>query len=199
MKALVRHTQQRLIIETFQSSRIDYAGAYLHLYASYNSWYRYATGHSLDNVALSAMKQRYELWRDCFDGNSLQLLRSPMRRIYVLTQHRPLLTSSGVPLYLEDDTDWKHLIDFWYAVRCDVAHATPARLHGYHEQYIRLAYESLLVYMTEIVSRLQVQSQASMVGSLSERSAFTRLPESHLVDMVSHHRFKSADISLRSA
>ncbi len=198
MKAIIRDSQQRLIIEAFQSSYIDYSGAYLQLYASYNSWYRYATGHSLDALALDAMKQRYEMWRDYFNSSCLTLLRSPMRRIYVLTQHRPLTSSTGAKVMLEDDSDWQHLIDFWYAVRCDIAHQTSARLHGYHEQFVRLAYESLMVYMTEIVARLQLQSHAEQADTLARRRAFVMLPEPHLIDRVSRHHFKSADISLRS-
>ncbi|GEM_PF-1272371 len=197
MKALIRHTQQQMIINAFQSSSIDYEGAYLHLYASYNAWYRLVTGHSVDSVALSAMKQRYEMWRDYFDGNSLDLLRSPMRRIYILTQHRPLITGSGVALTLEDDSDWRHLIDFWYAVRCDAVHATPVRSHGYYEQFVRLAYESLQVYMTEIVRRLQ-QSQQENIRTVVDRRAFVHLPEPHLVDRAPAHLFKQEDISLRS-
>lgn len=198
MKALIRRTQQQLIIETFQSSRIDYAGAYLHLYASYNAWYRFVTGQSLDTVAIGKMKQRYALWRDYIDGNCLQQLRSPMRRIYVLTQHRPLITGSGVSLVLEDDSDWQHLIDFWYAVRCDVVHATSARTHGYYEQFIRLAYESLQVYMTEVVHRLRQQELSSSSQTSSQRRVFTQLPKPQLLDTVPNDRFKSLDISLRS-
>jgi hypothetical protein len=198
VKAIIRHAQQRLIVEAFQDARIDYKSAYLRLYASYNAWYRFASGHTLDTLALEAMKQRYEIWRDYFDHNCLELLRSPMRRIYVLTQHRPLITNSGVSLALEDDSDWQHLIDFWYVVRCDIVHNTPSCLHGYYEQFVRLAYESLMVYMTEVVSRLSAQERSSRGYTQADRRLFASLPESHLVDRARYHLFKSADISLRS-
>lgn len=198
MNVQVQHAQQQLVIETFHSSFIDYAGAYLHLYASYNAWYRFATGHSLDTLALAAMKQRYEIWKDFLDGECLERLRSPMRRLYVLSQHRPLLTSSGVHVQLEDDSDWVHLIDVWYAIRCDIVHATPSRTEVYFEQFVRLAYESLQIYMTEVVARLQRQSQSARMTSIEGRREYIRLPEPAFVDRVPSSRFDSRDISLRS-
>ena len=186
------------ILAAFNASRIDYAGAYLHLYASYNAWYRSVTGESLDAVAIGKMKQRYEMWAEYLSGDCLQLLRSPMRRMYVLSQHRPLIAASGRDVMLEDDCDWRHLIDIWYVVRCDIVHGATSTKHSYYDQFIRLAYESLSVYMTEVVYRIRIQMRATQLDSPAARRAFVTLPESHLVDQIPRQQFETSYISLRS-
>lgn len=193
MRALIRHRQQRIIVEQFALSHIDYEAAFLHAYASFNAWYRFATGEPLNSLALQALKQRYELWHDYFTGECLTLLRSPMRRIYVLTQHRPLKTADGRSICLRDDSDWQQLIDFWFIVRCDVVHATDSLDHAYYQQYVKLAYESLSVYMTEVVRRLNVRLNLEDVKNSDGTEAAILSPIASDIDLYPRVRFRAIE------
>lgn len=166
MKAVLRHAQQEMILTYFKKSQIDYGQYYLQLYASYNIWYRSSTGESLDARALAQLKLRHQIWKDCFDDTCMHQLRSLMRRIYVLTVHRPLVREgSAWKGVLEDETDWRGMIDFWYAIRCDVVHGNDEQLAGHHSLMVKLAHESLTVFMTEVAIRLQLEVGEDEVSS----------------------------------
>ncbi|HJM04114.1 MAG TPA: hypothetical protein QF549_00560 [Candidatus Saccharimonadaceae bacterium] len=166
MKAVLRHAQQEMILTYFKKSQIDYGQYYLQLYASYNIWYRSSTGESLDARALAQLKLRHQIWKDCFDDTCMRQLRSLMRRIYVLTVHRPLVREgSAWKGVLEDETDWRGMIDFWYAIRCDVVHGNDEQLAGHHSLMVKLAHESLTVFMTEVAIRLQLEVGEDEVSS----------------------------------
>ena len=166
MKAVLRHAQQEMILTYFKKSQIDYGQYYLQLYASYNIWYRSSTGESLDARALAQLKLRHQIWKDCFDDTCMRQLRSLMRRIYVLTVHRPLVREgSAWKGVLEDETDWRGMIDFWYAIRCDVVHGNDEQLVGHHSLMVKLAHEPLTVFMTEVAIRIQLEVGEDEVSS----------------------------------
>jgi hypothetical protein len=184
MKALLRQTQQKMVLAYFKKSQIDYAQHYLQLYAAYNIWYRSSTGEVLDATALMHLKRRHQIWKDCFDDTCMSQLRSLMRRIYVLTVHRPLvrdgMTWRGS---LEDETDWRGMIDFWYAIRCDVVHGNEAQLAGHHDLMVKLAHESLTIFMSEIVVRLQMTVDENNITSTQAMKRYVYSPEKTAVDM----------------
>jgi hypothetical protein len=67
---------------------------------------------------------------------------------------------------VESKEDWKSLIEYWYQVRCIVVHGNTLQ-----DQYVRLAYDTLSIYMVEIVSRMKRCFTAKDAVRLSELSA----------------------------
>lgn len=152
---------QTLLLRLFNESRVDYSQHYSKLFSAFNLWYSQATSTSVDATALVTMKRRPYLWRASFNDDCLSGLLPIMRRIMILTQHRPLERANGEwKGYLSDQYDWQGLIDFWYAIRCEVVHGSPALQVSYFPVLVKLAYESLSIYMNEIVLRTQLTEES---------------------------------------
>lgn len=148
--------QVSTIVHAFQSSQIQYDDKFLLLFSAYNAWYRSVTGENSDARALHAIKLRDGLWSEYLQGACLESLRPSIRKIAILTRIRPLRSNFAWPGQLRGPDDWEGLIEYWYAVRCDLVHANAAVLSAYYPEYIKLAYESLFTFMTEVVLRLQL-------------------------------------------
>lgn len=158
MIGIVATRQKQTVHDLFMRSRIDYNGSFLTLYSAYNAWYRIETGYHADHKALIAIKQRTDVWDDALQDRCMPGLRSLLRRLYVLTNHRPLQSHSAWGGSLEDEMDWRGLIELWYALRCTIVHGNEALSNPYHEMYIKLGYETLFLFMSEIVTRIAVES-----------------------------------------
>jgi len=141
------------IREWYARATIDYTDLYVKLYVAYNAWYREVTGVSNDRHAMSQLKKRFIIWDDYCHGRTMGALKEYMSRLADLTQQEPLQTPT---LYWNgevlDAKDWRSLIEYWYAVRCLVVHGAEVK-----PSYIWLAYETLFIFMTEIVTRIQTK------------------------------------------
>lgn len=153
MKVIAYNRPKQTVRDLFMKSRIDYNAAYLILYSAYNAWYRDVTGHVSDQRALAAIKLKTDLWNTALQDRSMPGLRSLLRRLYALTNHRPLHGYTSWHGSLDDEADWRGLIEFWYALRCAIVHGNDVVGNPYHDIYIKLAYESLFLFMNEVVSR----------------------------------------------
>lgn len=143
-----------LVVHLFAGASIDYGSYYMRLFSAYNVWFRWVTGESTDALGLRAMQRRRQLWDDCFNGDCLEGLVPLMRKLAVLTQHRPLEYSSGRWAgYLSDPYDWTGLIELWYALRCDLVHGSVALRSTHYPVVLRLGYETLSIFMTEVLKR----------------------------------------------
>lgn len=119
------------------------------LYASFNVWYQEATGSMNDRQALNQLRLGNVVWRDYCAGRSLHGLDVFMRSLVELTQREPL--SHATPHWngeVASVKDWVSLVEYWYRVRCLVMHGAEI-----NSQYVHLAYETLNVFMGEIIQR----------------------------------------------
>ena len=154
MKAPAPHTPPSEIKQVFhwyKKSQIDYAERFIWLYVAYSSWYQRAIGTNNDREALNELKKRFVIWDDYINGRSLTAMRPDMERLAEYTQREPFPAThvywSGS---LDSNDDWRSLIEFWYQVRCLIVHGTQVKA-----RYVWYAYETLDVFMTEIISRME--------------------------------------------
>lgn len=137
----------------YRQSQVDYAVHYMQLYIAYNAWYREVTNAATDREALALLKKRFVIWDDYIQGKTMQPLQPYMKRLTELTQRQsfPALT-----LYwdgeFKDRYDWRSLIEFWYQVRCLIVHGAE-----YQHLYAWLAYETLNIFLGEIVDRMEAR------------------------------------------
>ncbi|MFY9227802.1 MAG: hypothetical protein WAO28_00535 [Candidatus Microsaccharimonas sp.] len=174
-----------IIFRYHDRSAIDYESLYMNLYVSYNAWFRRVTGYSNDKEAIVALKKRFVLWDDYQNGRVLHGLDS-------------IMTCLSLEI-----NDWKVLIDYWYNVRCNLFHG---EVSHYSQTDIQYAYESLKIFMDEIIVRMKrafsekdrqrleeirllVKSESSHVESFRHiqsrlYSKYIRSPDIWDVDMV---------------
>jgi len=146
----------------FRQSQISYAEKYLLLFSAFNAWYRRVTGERIDARALHALMYRDAVWVEYRRGESLERIRPIIRKITILSNVRPLHSYGDWPGSLDGPDDWQGLIHFWYAVRCTLVHANADAQQSYYPLYTQLAYESLNIFMTEVVMRLQQDTSSEI-------------------------------------
>lgn len=133
----------------YRRAQIDYVNKYMSLYASFNAWYRTKTHTTNDRQALNALHKGNEVWDEYCRGEVLQNLEQVMTLLVECTQREPISYASphwkGEVAHIKD---WPSLIEYWYRVRCLVMHGSEVR-----PTYVFLAYETLNIFMTEIVRR----------------------------------------------
>lgn len=130
-------------------AQVDYVTLYLQMYIAYNAWYCEATGTSNNRQAIGMLKKRVVIWDDYLNGKTLQSLKPYLQRLSELTQHQSLGKTQYWDGSITHASDWRSLIEFWYQVRCLL-------VHGSHvsPKLVWLAYETLDVFMGEIVARM---------------------------------------------
>lgn len=139
------------VYSLYQKAHIDYSILFLRLYVSYNAWYREVTGISNDRRALTLLKDRFVIWDDYCNGKTMGNLSVYMERLADYTQKEPFPSTT---LYwngeLDNAKDWKSLIEFWYQARCLIVHGADIQ-----PKYAWFAYETLDVFMDEIINRMK--------------------------------------------
>lgn len=193
---------QKLIATWFDRAQLDYCDLYMRLFVAYNAWFRYVTSQTTDRAAINALKKRFVIWDDYQRGRCLEALRAKMEPIVTTTSHDHSL---GVVVHHAED--WQNLIEFWYQVRCHLFHGSHLFSERQQMVWARLAYESLNIFMAEVVERMrqsfthedyrrlqEVQALLKGNGPEKERlmktheslqSKFVHSPDVWNVDMVS--------------
>jgi len=147
---------RQLINRWFERARIDYSDLYVKLYIAYNAWFRQVTHCDADHDAIKQVSKRFVIWDDYIQGRTLLALGPLVNQIAILTNKnsvRPMGTAwNGI---VRDAFDWRGLIYFWYQTRCDLFHGMTMPGYVSHDAQIKLAYESLSVFMTEITKRMR--------------------------------------------
>lgn len=140
----------RNVNNLYRKAQVEYDELYIRMYIAYNAWYRQVTGTTNDRQALSLLKNRFVIWDDYCNGKSLIKLRTYLGQLSQLTKQSHLYQAGMWKGAIESADDWQGLIEYWYAVRCLL-------VHGSHvpRQYVWLAYETLDIFMSEIVDRMQ--------------------------------------------
>lgn len=139
------------VVSWYKRAQVDYTQQYIWMYIAYNTWYREVTGTTNDRQALNNLKKRFVIWDDYSKGRTMKPLFAYMERLTELTQREPF--SSKTTYWtgsIESTTDWRSLIEFWYQVRCKLVHGTEV-----NPRYVWLAYETLDIFMGEIINRIQ--------------------------------------------
>lgn len=139
------------IFNWYKKAQVNYVEQYIKMYIAYNAWYREVTGTTNDRQALDVLKKRFVIWDDYKKGRTMSSLKIYMEKLVELTQREPF---SSKNLYwtgsIESLGDWRSLIEFWYQVRCKLVHGTEVK-----PRYVWLAYETLDIFMGEIIERMQ--------------------------------------------
>lgn len=158
---------ESLIYAWFGRSHIEYRDLYMRVYVAYNAWYQKVTGKTNDYEAIATLKTRFGIWDEYQRGQSLPLLRAVLIRIVMHTKNHPLASTSGYwDGIVKDSDDWVGLISFWYDVRCGLFHGS-AYAHA-HAIEVQLAYESLYLFMDEIVRRMKTSFRSTDRHRLEE-------------------------------
>lgn len=141
---------QQLIALWYQRAQLDYDDLYMRLYVAYNAWFNRVTAASNDREAIRRLKQRFVIWDDYQRGRTLVALKPVVEDIVRLTH-----SSRTLSVRLTDADDWQSLIEYWYQVRCHLFHASG--VFGATQQAIwtRLAYQSLNIFMSELMARME--------------------------------------------
>lgn len=138
------------IYRWYKKAQVDYTELYIRLYIAYNAWYRQVTGTTNDREAISALKKRFIIWDDYCKGRTIPNMKIYAERIVVLTNDKPLINNSLWNGVVNNSDDWQSLIEFWYQVRCLLIHGSEVS-----PRHVWLAYETLDIFMSEIVERMQ--------------------------------------------
>ena len=124
---------EAIVYSWFDKAQIDYCDLCMRLYVSFNAWYRQTTGTEFDREGLTRLKKRFVIWDDYMSGRVLEDLRMLHLRI------------NG------DTSDWQGLISYWHRIRCQLFHGALMT----DNESVKLAYESLNIFMKEIVTRMK--------------------------------------------
>ena len=133
----------------YERAQIDYINQYMALYASFNAWYRELTHKPNDREALNVLRRGIPIWDHYARGLAMHELGSYMTLLVECTQREPL--PYATPHWrgeIAHTKDWQSLIEYWYRVRCLVMHGAEIRA-----TYVYLAYETLNIFMGEIIQR----------------------------------------------
>lgn len=147
---------RQLILKWFERAQIDYSDLYMRQYIAYNAWFRKVTGKSEDHDAIKQLLKRFIIWDDYIEGRTLISLGLVVEKIADFTRVRPVRPVGSVwNGVVKHRHDWKGLIYFWYQTRCYLFHGLTIPGDGYDDTQIKLAYESLTLFMTEIIKRMR--------------------------------------------
>lgn len=138
------------IYRWYKKAQVDYTELYIQMYIAYNAWYRQVTDSTNDREAISLLKKRFIIWDDYTKGKTMRSLRVYTDRLVKLTSESPLVSSTVWNGTIQSSDDWRGLIEFWYRVRCMLVHGSEVS-----PRHVWLAYETLELFMAEIVERMQ--------------------------------------------
>jgi hypothetical protein len=160
---------RQLITKWFERARIDYSDLYVKEYIAYNAWFRKVTYCDADHEAIKQVVKRFIIWDDYLHGRTLTSLGPIVEQIARLTHKSPVRSANTLwDGTVKDAFDWRGLIYFWYQTRCDLFHGLTMHGQTYHDTKIKLAYESLSVFMGEIVKRMRYCFTDSDFARLTE-------------------------------
>lgn len=156
MVDIERVLTRQLITKWYERAKIDYSDLYVKQYIAYNAWFRKVTGCDEDYEAIRQVMKRFVIWDDYVHGMTLTELSAITQQIATMTHTYPVTSArSSWDGTVKDAFDWRGLIYFWYYTRCDLFHGTMMPGSTRFDRQVQLAYESLHVFMTEIVKRMR--------------------------------------------
>ena len=142
-------SREQLITKWYERAQLDYSDLYMRLYVAYNAWFAQVTGERNDRKAIEQLKKRFVIWDDYQRGRVMRSLRPIVEDIVRLTQ-----TQRQLQVHVTTSDDWRSLIEFWYQVRCHLFHGSHVFSNAQQAIWTRLAYQSLNIFMSEVVNRM---------------------------------------------
>mgnify|MGYP003418056330 FL=1 len=140
----------------YKRSAIDYSAHFVSLYITYSAWYQRAIGTTNDREAIGQLKKRFIIWDDYLQGRTMKGLDIYLGRLANLTQSEPLAANTDYwQGELANSRDWRGLIEFWHQMRCLLVHGAYVP-----PKYSWLAYETLDIFMLEVIQRMQHAAKA---------------------------------------
>lgn len=133
----------------YERAQIDYIDKYMALYAAFNAWYSQTLNVKNDRQALNILRRGIGIWQDYSNGHIMRDIAQYMELLVEYTQREPL--SYSTPHWrgeVAHSKDWQSLLEYWYRVRCLVMHGAEIQT-----MYVYLAYQTLNIFMGEIVKR----------------------------------------------
>lgn len=180
-------TDVKQIYLWYQKANIDYASQFIKLYTAYNAWYARVTLTANNREAILKLKKRFVIWDDYCNKRVMNSLRVYMERVVELTQQSPVTSySQHWSGEVEDVDDWKSLIEYWYQIRCSVVHGDDIS-----EKYVWLAYETLSIFMEEIIQRMKATFSLADAVRLKEAEMHVELNSSN------KQRFQKLQVKLQ--
>lgn len=140
----------RHVYKWYRKAQVDYTELYIRMYIAYNAWYQQVTGSTNDREAIAILKKRFVIWDDYTKGRTMPNLKVYTERLATLTSNQPLASSAVWNGAVQNGDDWRSLIEYWYRIRCMVVHGSEVS-----PRHVWLAYETLDIFMAEIVERMQ--------------------------------------------
>lgn len=169
---------RQLIVQWHDRARIDYSALYVNEYIAYNAWFRKVTQCSEDKEALRRLMKRFVIWDDYEKGRVLTALVPLVEQVANITK------TSQCAGRVRDAYDWKGLINFWYQTRCDLFHGSVLPTQNSNDTRVRLAYESLQIFMSEIIRRMRHSFTDSDFERLTEVRALLKSPNGPAEDLI---------------
>jgi len=140
---------RNLIVTWYERAQLDYCDLYMRLFVSYNSWFRQVTAQPNDRACVNALKKRFVIWDDYRLGRSMLNMETVLKAVAIATKN-----DDSLGVEVKDAYDWQNVIEFWYQVRCHLFHGSHLFSDGQQTMWAKLAYESLNIFMTEVVNRM---------------------------------------------
>ena len=170
--------QKDIVLRWYDRAQLNYIDLYVNLFISYNAWFKKATSKSRDRDAINELKKRFIIWDEYASGTKMNNLVPIAKKVSELTTVQPLTNLTGSDRYwdgvVKDEWDWKSLIEYWYRVRCNLFHGSKSPDDYRDQELIKLAYESLNIFMTEIVGRMETHMST---GTKQYRQTLNRYEE----------------------
>jgi hypothetical protein len=177
----------RHIYHWYKKGQIDYTELYIRMYIAYNAWYRQVTGTTNDREAIASLKKRFVIWDDYCKGKTMSHLKIYVERLSKLTSEQPVVKHTYWDGIVQNSDDWRSLIECWYQVRCMLVHGSEVS-----PRLVWLAYETLDLFMAEIVERMQACFTDKDLRRLEEVSTLASLEQN------SDNRFKRLQRKLQA-
>lgn len=133
--------------ERYARAQVDYINLYMALFAVFNAWYSERTQSSNDREAIKRLQADSSFWSVYSQGQTRNRLSSMMVNLVEFTQREPI--SYATPHWrgvVAHKTDWAGLLEYWYRVRCLVAHGAEVRPTD-----VYLAYETLNIFVGSVI------------------------------------------------
>ncbi|MBC7564671.1 hypothetical protein H7100_00350 [Candidatus Saccharibacteria bacterium] len=169
---------RQLISKWNERAKIDYSDLYVKQYIAYNAWFRKVTGCDEDHEAIRQVSMRFVIWDDYVHGRTLIALGPIVQQIAVITNATPIRsTKPSWDGTVKDVFDWRGLIYFWYQTRCDLFHGSTMPASAHFDVKIQLAYQSLHIFMAEILKRMRFCFSDSDFHRLTDVQLLLKSPQ----------------------
>lgn len=161
-----------IVLKWYYRAQLDYFDTYINLFIAYNAWFKKVTKESKDRAAINKLKERAGIWDEYLAGETMIRLTEHLAEIVDITNHTPLENLTGDNKHwdgiVKNTNDWQSLIEYWYRIRCNLFHGEKSPEDQREAKLVKLAYESLNIFMGEIIDRMEKNFDKDSIFRLYE-------------------------------